>query len=378
MPGVGSALPDRLQAYRIEKLKTMGSNAYRCSHNPPTPELLDACDRLGMLVLDETRRMGTDTEALEQLGSLIRRDRNHPCVFAWSIGNEEFRDNIQGDDQLGTPIAKTMQDFAHRLDPSRLCTVAMNGAYGSGFANVVDIMGFNYPTRGKRPITSDEAHAKFPEKPCLGTEDASTRCTRGIYGEDAEGNISATALEKGTIADKLKAKGYVSAYDVEGTCTAEKWWNYYHDRPYMSGSFVWTGFDYRGEPTPYRWPCTTSHFGIMDLCGFPKDNYFYYQAWWSDKPVVHLFPHWNWTGKEGKMIDVWVHSNADEVELSLNGNTVGRQRSRATQAFGMEGEVRTRNACSQRFSRGPSDCGRKGRNDRRTGEDRYPTGSSRD
>jgi beta-galactosidase len=324
--GVGSAIPDALQYWRIAKLKEMGANAYRTSHNPPTPELLDACDKLGMLVLDETRRAGADREALGQLESMIERDKNHPCVFAWSMANEEGRDNVQGDDNVGAPIMKAMQDLSHKLDPSRLCTCAMNSEFGSGFATVIDVMGFNYPTRERPPTTCDQAHAKFPEKPCMGTEDASTRCSRGIYPEDAEGNISSRALAKGTITDpKLKAAGYVSAYDIEGTCTAEKWWNYYHDRPFMSGSFVWTGFDYRGEPTPYKWPCTTSHFGVMDLCGFPKDNWWYYQAWWTQKPVLHVYPHWNWPGKEGKTVDVWVQSNCEEVELSLNGTVIGRK-----------------------------------------------------
>ncbi len=139
--GVGAALPDRLQAFRIEKLKEIGSNAYRATHNPPMPELLDACDRLGMLVLDETRRMGNDVEALEQLESLIRRDRNHPSVFLWSLGNEEVRDNFQGDNEYGGPICKVMQDLAHQLDPSRLCTTAMNGGWGEGFSKVVDVQG---------------------------------------------------------------------------------------------------------------------------------------------------------------------------------------------------------------------------------------------
>jgi beta-galactosidase len=161
----------------------------------------------------------------------------------------------------------------------------------------------------------------------MGTEDGSTRCTRGIYPEDEKGNISSTAVAKGVLTDqKLKDRAYMPAYDIIGTATAEHWWNYYYDRPYMSGSFVWTGFDYRGEPTPYKWPCINSHFGILDTCGFPKDNFFYYQAWWTDKPVVHVFPHWNWLGKEGKTIDVWVHSNADEIELTLNGELIGRQK----------------------------------------------------
>ena len=144
----------------------------------------------------------------------------------------------------------------------------------------------------------------------VGTETASTVSTRGIYEND-------------------KAKGYVSAYDRNAppwATTAEKWWTFYDARPFLAGGFAWTGFDYRGEPTPYGWPCISSHFGIMDVCGFPKDNYFYYQAWWGSKPVLHLFPHWNWSGREGELIDVRCFSNCDEVELLLNNKSLGGQK----------------------------------------------------
>jgi len=307
--GVGSALPDRLQSFRVEKLKEMGCNAYRTSHNPPTPELLDACDRLGMLVMDETRRMGTDPEALGQLESMMMRDRNHPCVIIWSLGNEESRDNMQADNDIGAAMCKTMQDVAHKLDPSRVCTVAMNGSWGLGFSKVIDVQGFNYVTRGgtRGGLSADAFHEKFPAKPCIGTEDASTVCTRGEYADD-------------------RAKGYVSAYDKRGTATAEKWWNFYATRPWLPGAFVWTGFDYRGEPTPYKWPCINSHFGILDTCGFPKDSFYYYKAWWTHDTVLHIFPHWNWAGKEGQDIEVWAYSNCDEVELFLNGTSLGRQK----------------------------------------------------
>src|SRR5207247_10484635 len=146
-------------------------------------------------------------------------------------------------------------------------------------------------------------HASFPSQPVFGSETASTVSTRGIYENDAK-------------------RGYVSAYDVNRPgwgATAEAGWKPIAERPWMAGAFVWTGFDYKGEPTPYRWPCINSHFGIMDICGFPKDNFFYYQAWWGNKPVVHLLPHWNWPGKEGQPIAVWCYSNAERVELSLNG-----------------------------------------------------------
>jgi beta-galactosidase len=298
--GVGAALPDRLQEYRVGRLKEMGSNAYRTSHNPPTPELLDACDRLGMLVLDENRTFSSEDEGTSQLERLIRRDRNHPCVFAWSLANEEWVD--QGNDR-GLRMATTLRRLARRLDPTRPVTAAMNGGWGAGFSHVVDVQGFNYGDGTKM----DQFHAKFPALPAFGTEVASTVSTRGIYTNDKE-------------------KGYVSAYDVNfppWAARAETWWTTYAERPWLGGGFVWTGFDYRGEPTPYKWPCTTSHFGIMDSCGFPKDNFHYYQAWWGDTPVLHLFPHWNWAGKEGQEIEVWAHSNLDRIELFVNGTSAG-------------------------------------------------------
>jgi beta-galactosidase len=307
--GVGSALPDRLQFYRIEKLKEMGSNGYRTSHNPPTPELLDACDQLGMIVLDETRRFASDRESLSQLSRLIRRDRNHPCVVFWSTGNEE---DLQGS-ELGARLCVSMKRLVRRLDPTRPITQAMNNDWGRGISAVLDVQGFNY----KHAREIDDFRSKFPAQPCVGTEVGSTVSTRGIYSND-------------------KVKGYVSSYDrnfPEWASTAEEWWSIYDQRAFLSGGFVWTGFDYRGEPTPYSWPCISSHFGLMDTCGFPKDMYYYYQAWWSGKPELHLFPHWNWPGKEGQEIEVWVHTNLESVELFLNGQSLGtRQVKRDTHA----------------------------------------------
>lgn len=296
--GVGSALPDELQNFRIAKLKEMGVNAYRTSHNPPTPELLDACDRLGMLVLDETRMMSSNEEGLSEFTRMIRRDRNHPCIFCWSIGNEE---GDQGTDR-GARIAESMKRVAHDLDPTRLVTEAMNGSWGKGLTAVVDVQGFNY---GLKNI--DDFRSKFPRHLAMGTEVASTVSTRGIYANDT-------------------VKGYVSAYDRNfppWASTAEEWWTLYAARPWIAGGFVWTGFDYRGEPTPYGWPCISSHFGILDTCGFPKDLFYYYRAWWSVHDVLHLFPHWNWAGKEGQEIDVWCFTNLDRVELFVNGRSAG-------------------------------------------------------
>jgi beta-galactosidase len=299
--GVGSALPDRIQYFRVAKLKECGCNGYRTSHNPPTPELLDACDRLGMLVMDETRMMSSDPEGLSQLERMVRRDRNHPCVILWSLGNEE---PIQGTDR-GQRITATMKRMAKALDPTRPFTAAMNGGWGKGVSNILDVQGFNYLHNGG----VDAFHSKFPDKPTIGSEEASAFSTRGIYEND-------------------KSRGWLSAYDVNkpgyGT-TAEDWVNYYATRDFVAGAFVWTGFDYRGEPSPYDWPSVSSQFGFIDTCGFPKDTFYYYKAWWTKDPVLHLFPHWNWAGKEGQEIDVWVHSNCEEIELFLNGKSIGKK-----------------------------------------------------
>ena len=304
--GVGSALPDRLQYYRIERLKEMGCNAYRTSHNPPTPELLDACDRLGMLVLDETRMMSSSPEGLSQLERMVRRDRNHPSVILWSLGNEEPEQGRP----TGEAMVASMKRLVRRLDPTRMVTMAMNGGWGKGVSHVVDVQGFNYYYTGGGAVLGkniDQFHRDFPQQPCIGTETASEYMTRGIYEKDEQ-------------------KGYVSAYDVNFpnyTSSAEDWWRVYDERPFLSGGFAWTGFDYRGEPSPYQWPCISSHFGALDTCGFPKDTAYFYKAAWSDEPVLHLFPHWNW--ESGKEVDVWCYSNLERVELLLNGRSLGAQ-----------------------------------------------------
>jgi beta-galactosidase len=302
--GVGAALPDALQYFRIAKLKEMGVNAYRTSHNPPTPELLEACDRLGMLVMDENRLLGSDPLHLDQMERLIRRDRNHPSVVIWSIANEEF--SVQAT-PAGGRVAATMQARVKGLDPTRPVTAAANlGNVFEGLNSTIEVRGWNYHLGTNK---MEAYHAAHPHQPNVGTEQGSTVSTRGIYTNDT-------------------ARGYVSAYDVNAPSwahTAETWWSFFAVRPWLSGGFVWTGFDYRGEPTPYGWPCINSHFGILDMCGFPKDNFWYYQSWWTTNTVLHLLPHWNWPGREGQEIEVRALSNCDEVELFLNGQSVGRQ-----------------------------------------------------
>ncbi|MCE3281315.1 MAG: hypothetical protein K0Q66_52 [Chitinophagaceae bacterium] len=300
--GVGAALPDYLQYYRVRLLKEMGSNAYRTSHNPPTPELLDACDSLGMLVMDETRLLNSGPEYISQFERLIRRDRNHPSVFMWSIGNEEGWIHTT---TAGKRIAQTLLAKQRELDPTRTATYAADVAnVYHGVNEVIPVRSFNY-----RQFAVGEYHRDHPGQPILGTEMGSTVTTRGIY-------------EKDTV------KAYVPDQDITApwwASTAETWWTLAADSAHWLGGFIWTGFDYRGEPTPYQWPNISSHFGVMDACGFPKNIYYYYKSWWTDEDVLHISPHWNWKGKEGKSIDVWVNTNADHVELFLNGRSLGKK-----------------------------------------------------
>jgi beta-galactosidase len=331
--GLGVALPDRVHEFRIEKLKEMGCNAYRCAHNPPSPELLDICDRIGMLVLDENRYLSSAREYLDLLKSMILRDRNHPSIIVWIIGNEELL--MQGRNE-GRKIASTMVSIAHKLDPARLVTYANNnaGTWQISVSAEVDILGCNYVNSrywkkangGYNYLTDNdkkhndievewkdfyqEYHDQNPSKPIMITEAASTLTTRGVY-------------------EKNDKKCHLTAYDdnfpIWG-CSAEAMWKEVAEKPYLAGVFVWTGFDYRGEPIPYRWPCVGSHFGIMDSCGFPKDNYYYYQSWWNiEKPILRLLPHWTWPGREGELIDIRCFSNCDEVELQLNGHCLSRK-----------------------------------------------------
>jgi beta-galactosidase len=302
--GVGAALPDKLQWFRLGVLREMGSNAVRTSHNMPTPEWVEACDRMGMMMMCETRQMSSSPEGMAQLEAMIKRYRNSPSIILWSIGNEEWQ--LQSDEaEQGAKIAATMVRRCHELDPTRVVSAAVNGDNEKGVSEAFDVIGFNYNL--KYP---DDFHKKYPKRPVYGSETASAINTRGVYSTD-------------------KLRNTLSAYDVNHTDwseLAEEWWKFYATREWEAGGFAWTGFDYRGEPTPYGWPSISSQFGIVDMCGFPKDSFYYYKAWWGSEPVLHLFPHWNFEGREGDEIPVWVHSNLDEVELFVNGKSLGSQR----------------------------------------------------
>ena len=302
--GIGVALPDKINEYKLKLLKDMGSNAYRCSHHPPTPELLDMCDRMGLLVLDENRMLSSTEEGIKDLTAMLYRDRNHPSIFMWSMENEEW---IQGT-VTGTRILKTMVETTHRIDPTRPVTAAMNhGRNEGGYSDVLDVVGYNYGDKGLAYVKD---HEKYPQRIEFCTETTSFISTRGEYQNDW-------------------GKGYVSNLGLWqpkwGPLPGEDWADIVR-YPYLGGLFVWTGFDYRGEPTPYQWPCVTSHFGFMDICGFPKDGYYAYKAAWTNEPVVHIFPHWNWPGKEGDSIKVHCYTNCDEVELFLKGKSLGKQK----------------------------------------------------
>jgi beta-galactosidase len=290
----------RFRSSESKRLKEMGSNAYRCSHNPPAPEFLDACDRLGMLVIDENRLMGINEEHLDMLGDMMKRDRNHTSVILWSLGNEEW--SIEGNIK-GARITTTMQNYAHKLDSTRAFTAAVSGGWDNGTGMVLQVMGYNYIVQGD----IDVHHSKFPWQAGVGTEETNTMGTRGVYVTDMSG---------GHMAPTNRMPENV------GT---ESGWKFYSARPFLAGLFYWTGFDHQGEPNPCVWPAVGAQKGLVDQCGFPKDTYYYLKSWWGNEPVVHIMPHWNWPGDEGKEKSVTVYSNCNVVELFLNNRSLGKQ-----------------------------------------------------
>lgn len=302
-PGVGTGLPDALQTYRLKQLKAFGCNAYRSSHNPMTPEMLHACDSLGILVIEENRLTGVNEEHIRLLKRMIDRDRNHPCIILWSVGNEEWGIEWK---ESGTRIAATMRDYCHRFDPTRPMTVASSS--GPAILIPADVAGYNYILQN--PV---EQHRKdYPDRRAIGSEETSGCGTRDIYFDHHERGYM--------VAHNRKPNGPDSLLNC-----IERGWKFYDERPYLSGLFYWTGFDYRGEPNPMKFPATGSQFGILDYCGFPKDEAWYLKSWWTDVPVLHILPHWNLQGHEGEETDIWIYSNCDEVELTVNGKRLERK-----------------------------------------------------
>jgi len=298
--GVGVAVPESIWAFRLRQLKAMGVNAVRFAHNAPAAEVLDLADRLGLLVMDENRNFNPSPDYLPQLTWLVRRDRNHPSVILWSIFNEEPLQSTE----VGYEMARRMVAEVKKLDTTRPVTAAMHdGLFGDvNVTQAVDVAGLNY-----QAWAYDRFHKAHPTQPMTSTEDTSAYMTRGAFESD-------------------RAQHVLGSYDDEPSdwgATHRKAWRAIAERPFVAGGFVWTGIDYRGEPTPFEWPSASSFFGAMDLCALPKSAFWIHQAHWvKDRLVVKVLPHWNWAGREGRPVRVMVATNAQRVRVLLNGQPV--------------------------------------------------------
>lgn len=303
--GVGVAVPDELQYYRVRLLKEMGSNAYRSAHNIPAKEVLNACDTLGMLVMDENRNFESSEENLENLRAMIKRDRNHPSVIFYSLFNEEPLQNTEE----GAKMFRRMKNAVKKIDDTRLILGAVNSFEPyEGSGKIMDVIGINYGLFNIQNVI-EKTHRLLPDKPIIGTETGSAVTTRGCYRTDKAN------------------KQVLSCYDEECVSwgnTISQLWNFARRNDWYSGVFVWTGFDYRGEPTPFKWPSVSSQFGILDTCGFKKASFYYYLACFKSEPIIHLIPHWNW--KTGEIIRVVAITSCEEAELFLNGVSLGKKK----------------------------------------------------
>ncbi|RMB54927.1 beta-galactosidase [Sphingomonas sp. PP-CE-3A-406] len=301
--GVGVAVPAALMEWRVRRLKQIGANAIRFTHGTADAGMLDACDRLGMLVMAENRHFDPSPDYLAQLEWMVRRDRNRPSIILWSVLNEE---PMQGSEQ-GYEMVRRLAAAVKALDDTRPVTAAMNDGMFTPLngADAVDVVGFNY-----KHGWYDRYHKLHPDRPLLSTEDTSAVMTRGEWTSDTARNV-------------------LTSYDTEAPewgLTHHKSWRMIGSRPFIAATFVWTGFDYHGEPTPLPWPAASSSFGILDLCGFAKMAYHLRRAQWiTAEPIIAIGPHWNWAGREGQPIKVMVPTNVEAVALSLNGQPIGRQ-----------------------------------------------------
>ncbi|HUI29265.1 MAG TPA: beta-galactosidase GalB [Candidatus Acidoferrales bacterium] len=332
---LGSAINTRALQRQLEILKSMGCNGLRTSHNPPAPELLDLCDKMGFIVMDEAFDMWMKGKTKydyhldfaewhrRDIEDMVLRDRNHPSVFIWSIGNE-IVEQWDHKDSSGDYISRELAGIIRSLDTTRPITSNCNDRTPDNpliRSGALDMVGFSYG--------QDEYSlfpAKFPGKKLIGSETTSALETRGHYDMPSD-SIKRWPIRWDLPFTAGNPDNTVSAYDNVSApwgATHEEAWSLVKKYDFVSGMYIWTGFDYLGEPTPYDWPSRSSYFGIMDLAGFPKDVYYMYQGEWTNKPVLHLFPHWNW--KQGQTIDAWVYTNCDEVELFLNGKSLGTKK----------------------------------------------------
>lgn len=317
---VGSALTREIVKYKLLKLKDMGVNAYRSAHHAASLELLELCDELGIMVMEENRILESSELKLEELERMIRRDRNHPSIIFWSLSNEE----VIGSTPMAERMARRMASVVRKLDKERLLVSAellnLEGIINPSYMDIFDIIGVNYPESAVMGEGLNNIKKRFPNKPIMSTENASYFSTRGIYEDDW---------------DKCQTSNYGSCYSMfgpdklpkdapgaGGTAHPERVMEFYKTNPFMGGSFIWTAFDYCGEPAPFPYPAISSQFGIMDTCGFEKDYFYYYKSKWCDKPVIHAMPHWNFKGREGEEIEVRIFSNCEEGEIILNGRQI--------------------------------------------------------
>ena len=333
---LGAAVNTRAIERQLQIMRAMGANAIRTSHNPPAPELLDLTDRLGFIVMDEAFDMWKkektpfdyhldwDAWHVRDLSDMVRRDRNHPSVFIWSIGNEVMEQWNNGD-STAAPIARELAGIVRALDPTRPVTQAANNGSPQNpvfHAGALDLLGHNYHHEVWKDFPEQYPGAKF-----VITEAMSALNSRGVYWQPSDSvAIYYTPYEKNH-GPQPPTNGRLSSYD-----NSRAFWGSLHEEslrlfehyPFLSGIFVWQGIDYLGEPTPYEWPARSSYFGAVDLAGFPKDPFYLYQSVWTEQPMLHLLPHWNWA--RGDTIDVWAYTNAEQVELYLNGAFLGVRR----------------------------------------------------
>lgn len=360
---LGAAINEDALHRQVKMMMEMGVNAIRCSHNPPAPELLNLCDSLGVLVVDESFDSWLQGKTPydyslyfkswfeRDLRDMVLRDRNHPSIILWSIGNEVLEQwnkvnnsgmaledvNIllnntrdksalsQGDTlNLNSKLTQALAAIVRRYDPTRMITAGCNevspdnNLFKSG---ALDVIGFNYHQKKVKDVPQN-----FPGKPFLMTETVSALQTRGYYKMPSDSLFRMPGKKRPFTDPTFLCSSYDNSCAYWGS-THEQTWDVVKHTPYCAGQFIWTGFDYIGEPTPFNFPARSSYFGIVDLAGFPKDCYYMYQSEWTDKPVLHLFPHWNWI--EGQTIDLWCYYNqADEVELFINGKSQGVRQKR--------------------------------------------------
>ncbi len=332
---LGAAVNRRALERQLEIMKGMGVNGIRTSHNPPAPELLDLCDQMGFVVMDEAfdmwKKKKTDFDYSlnwdqwhqRDLEDMVLRDRNHPSIFIWSIGNEVV-EQWDKKDSSGTIITKELCSLIRALDITRPITSNCNSIDSLNpviRADALDLIGYSYNQNEYYKF-----HTTYPGKKLIGSETVSSLNSRGCYDMPSD-SIRRWPSRWDLPVQNANPDLTCSAYDncsAPWGSTHEETWKLIKKYDFISGQYIWTGFDYLGEPTPYGWPARSSYFGIVDLAGFPKDAYYLYQSEWTHKPVLHVFPHWNW--KQGDTVDIWAYTNCEEVELMLNGKSLGAKK----------------------------------------------------